>query len=319
LPIDNLVYAGATMTTPPRPFRLGTRGSPLALTQARMVVTALAAAHGWDEAAVEIVPIRTSGDRIQDRALAEVGGKALWTKELDRALLAGEIDFAVHSMKDVETIRPAEIVIAAMLPRADVRDRLIGARSLAELPPGARVGTSSPRRSAQVRHARRDAEIVLFRGNVDTRLAKLAAGEAEATLLASAGLDRLGRGEVGHPIPLEQMLPAPAQGAVGMETLAANSGMRALLEAIDDGSTHLCVSAERALLAALGADCRSPVAALAVEAGGSIRLRAEILSEDGGEVHAGDRLFADPAAAGALAGELLAGASARLKALFPGR
>ena len=305
-------------TAPTRPLRLGTRGSPLALTQARMVIAALRAAHGWDDGAVEIVTIRTSGDKIQDRALAEVGGKALWTKELDRALLDGEIDFAVHSMKDVETIRPAEIVIAAMLPRADVRDRLIGAESLAALPQGARVGTSSPRRSAQVRRARPDAEIVLFRGNVDTRLAKLASGEAEATLLAGAGLDRLGRSEIGYPIPTEEMLPAPAQGAVGIETLTADNEMRALLGAIDDTSTNACVTAERALLAALGADCRSPVAALAVRSGAGLHLRAEILTEDGSECRSGEAMLLQRGDAAVLAGRLLAGASPRLKALFTG-
>src|SRR5690348_1860581 len=165
------------------PFRLGTRGSPLALTQAHMVRDALAAAHALAPDAIEIVPIRTTGDKVQDRALEEIGGKALWTKELDRALLDGEIDAAVHSMKDVETIRPQEIAIAAMLPRADVCDRLIGADSIDALAQGAVLGTSSPRRAAQLRRLRPDLKIVLFRGNVDTRLAKLAAGEADATLL----------------------------------------------------------------------------------------------------------------------------------------
>lgn len=306
------------MTTQSQPLRLGTRGSPLALTQARMVIAALRAAHGWGEGAVEIVAIRTSGDRIQDRPLADVGGKALWTKELDRALLDGDIDFAVHSMKDVETIRPAEIVIAAMLPRADVRDRLIGVESLAALPTGARVGTSSPRRSAQVRRARPDAEIVLFRGNVDTRLAKLSAGEADATLLAGAGLDRLGRSDVGHPIETKEMLPAPAQGAVGIETLAARNDMRALLDAIDDSQTHACVRAERALLAALGADCRSPVAALAVRSGAGLHLRAEILTEDGSECRSGEAMLLQTGDAEALARRLLDGASPRLRALFTG-
>ena len=307
-----------TMSDPPRPLRLGTRGSPLALTQARMVIAALRAAHGWGDGAVEIVPIRTSGDQIQDRALAEVGGKALWTKELDRALIDGDIDCAVHSMKDVETIRPAEIIIAAMLPRADVRDRLIGVESLRALPLDARVGTSSPRRAAQVRRARPDAEIVLFRGNVDTRLAKLAAGEAEATLLAGAGLDRLGRTGIGHAIPTEEMLPAPAQGAVGIETLAGRDDMRALLGAIDDATTNACVSAERALLAPLGADCRSPVAALAVRSGAGLHLRAEILTEDGSEYRAGEALLLRTEDAAALAHRLLEGASPRLRALFTG-
>jgi hydroxymethylbilane synthase len=281
-----------------------------------MVAAALSAAHGWNDGAIEIVPIRTSGDRIQDRPLADVGGKALWTKELDRALLAGEIDFAVHSMKDVETIRPAQIIVAAMLPRADVRDRLIGAESLASLPRNARIGTSSPRRSAQLRRERPDVEIVLFRGNVDTRLAKLAAGEAEATLLAAAGLDRLGRPEVGTPIAVETMLPAPSQGAVGIETLAAGTDIRTLLAAIDHPETSLCVAAERALLAALGADCRAPVAGLATLEGGRIRLRAEIISEDGRECIADEAVFDAPDDAAALARDLLARASPSLRAHF---
>jgi hydroxymethylbilane synthase len=281
-----------------------------------MVAAALSAAHGWNDGAIEIVPIRTSGDRIQDRPLADVGGKALWTKELDRALLAGEIDFAVHSMKDVETIRPAQIIVAAMLPRADVRDRLIGAESLASLPRNARIGTSSPRRSAQLRRERPDVEIVLFRGNVDTRLARLAAGEAEATLLAAAGQAGQGRPEVGTPIAVETMLPAPSQGAVGIETLAAGTDIRALLAAIDHPETSLCVAAERALLAALGADCRAPVAGLATLEGGRIRLRAEIISEDGRECIADEAVFDAPDDAAALARDLLARASPSLRAHF---
>ncbi|WP_380873485.1 porphobilinogen deaminase [Sphingomonas sp. DBB INV C78] len=298
------------------PIRLGTRGSPLALTQARMVQTALRAAHGWPEDAIEIVAIKTSGDRIQDRALSEVGGKALWTKELDRALIDGEIHFAVHSMKDVETIRPAEIVIATMLPRADVRDRLIGAESLKALPAHAVIGTSSPRRSAQVRRARPDTTVTLFRGNVDTRLAKLAAGEADATLLAAAGLSRLDRPDVGNPIAVDEMLPAPAQGAVGIETLASNEAMVAALSAIDDVATSTCVRIERAFLAALAGDCKSPVAALAEMAGDSIRLRAEILTEDGAEHVAGERQIGGPDDAAGLAHELLDRASPALRSLF---
>jgi hydroxymethylbilane synthase len=284
-----------------------------------MVADSLRTAHGFGPEAIEIVPIRTTGDKVQDRALAEVGGKALWTKELDRALLDGEIDFAVHSMKDVETIRPVEIVIAAMPPRADVRDRLIGADSLAALPADARVGTSSPRRAAQVRRARPDAQILLFRGNVDTRLKKLADGEADATLLAAAGLDRLGRQGVGATIELDHMLPAPAQGAVGVEARADDAEMRALLAAIDHEATSLCVRAERALLAALSADCRSPVAALAEMAGlDGIRLRAEILSEDGALFEAGETSFAlgDADAPAALARLLLDRAPPLLRALF---
>lgn len=192
-------------------FTLGTRGSPLALAQARMVALALEQAHAWPSGSVHIVSVRTSGDRIQDRPLAEVGGKALWTKELDLALLGGETDCSVHSMKDVESDRPAALRIAAMLPRGDVRDRLIGAGTFEDLPHGAVVGTSSPRRAAQVRRIRPDVKTVSIRGNVDTRLAKREAGEVDATLLAAAGLDRLGRGEVGSPIALDVMLPAPAR------------------------------------------------------------------------------------------------------------
>ncbi|MGN6279316.1 MAG: hydroxymethylbilane synthase [Sphingomonas sp.] len=294
-------------------FRLGSRGSPLALVQARMTRDALAAAHGWAVDEIEIVTIRTTGDRVQDRALAEIGGKALWTKELDRALLAGEIDAAVHSMKDVETIRPAAIAIAALLPRADVRDRLIGAETLAALPQKAVVGTSSPRRRAQLLAARPDLEIVLFRGNVDTRLAKLAAGEVDATLLAAAGLDRLGRGEVGTAIPIETMLPAPAQGAVGIECHAEDETVRALLSAIDHPSTHRAVAIERAFLTALGADCHSPVAALA--SADIERLDAALYSPNGADVVAGSGDFSTQGAA-ALARTLLDRAPAAIRELF---
>lgn len=295
-------------------LKLGTRGSPLALTQAYMVRDALLAVHGWEEDAVEIVTVTTTGDVVQDRPLAEIGGKALWTKELDRALDAGTIDLAVHSMKDVETIRPAEIVIAAMLARADVRDRLIGADSIDALAEGARVGTSSPRRAAQLRRLRPDLRIVMFRGNVDTRLAKLAAGEADATLLAAAGLDRLARRDIGAAIPLEIMLPAPAQGAVGVECLASRDDLRALLAAIGDTQTQRCVMAERAFLYALGADCHSPVAALATFEDDQLRLRGEILSEDGSLHVAGMAQGEWPGAT--LAADLLAAAPAPLRALF---
>ena len=299
---------------------LGTRGSPLALVQAHMVQAALCAAHGWAEDDVMIVPIRTTGDRVQDRALAEIGGKALWTKELDRALLDGEIDCAVHSMKDVETIRPDVIQIAAMLPRADVRDRLIGAASIEALPQGARVGTSSPRRAAQLCRLRPDLQPMLFRGNVDTRLAKLAAGEVDATLLAAAGLDRLGRAEIGAAIPTDVMLPAPAQGAVGIEARAADSRMLDWLAAISHAPTLACVLLERALLAALHADCHSPVAGLATLEGDRVTIRAELLSEDGsahvtGSMH-GD--IADPGIAASLAEDLLTRAPPSVRRLFAG-
>ncbi|UUL81992.1 hydroxymethylbilane synthase [Sphingomonas qomolangmaensis] len=300
------------------PFRIGTRGSPLALTQANMVRALLAAAHDRDPLDFEIVPIRTTGDRVQDRPLAEIGGKALWTKELDRALLDGEIDCAVHSLKDVETIRPDAIALRAILPRADVRDRLVGAASIDDLPHGARIGTSSPRRAAQMRKLRPDLVIVPFRGNVDTRIGKLAADEADATLLAAAGLERLGRDDVGVAIPLDQMLPAPSQGAIGIEVRAADADAIATVAAIDDPDTHACVMVERALLAALQADCHSPVAALARIEGGRITLSAELLSEDGGAHVAGRIEGTGPAIAADLARDLLARAPEPVRQRFGG-
>jgi hydroxymethylbilane synthase len=309
-----------TAPTPAAPFRLGSRGSPLALAQAAMTRAALIAAHGWPDEAVRIVTITTSGDRIQDRALAELGGKALWTKELDRALLDGEIDCAVHSMKDVETIRPARIALAAMLPRAAVEDRLIGAPSIDALKDGALIGTSSPRRAAQLKALRPDLRTTLLRGNVATRLARVEAGDVDATLLAAAGLNRLGQGDVGATIPVETMLPAAAQGAVGIECRADDARARALLAAIDDAATHLCVLAERAFLLGLGGNCHSPVAALATFGAGGLDLRAQILSEDGSEqVCAAAGLpggMGDAEAAQALAAHMLERASPRLRALF---
>ncbi len=303
------------------PFRLGSRGSPLALAQAALVRDALVAAHGLAAEDVAIVPIRTTGDEVQDRPLAEIGGKALWTKEIDRALAEGKIDFAVHSMKDVETIRPAAIVIAATLPRGDVRDRLIGAESIEALPEGAWIGTSSPRRAAQLLYLRRDLRIETLRGNVATRLAAVEAGKIDATLLAAAGLDRLGHDEIGAAIALETLLPAPQQGAIGIETLGARGDLRDLLAAIDDAATHRCIAAERALLETLGADCHSPVAALARIEGGVMTIAAQLLSNDGVEAVSGKREAAvDDGEAGAmaLAGELLGQAGAALRGLFAG-
>lgn len=279
------------MTSPARPLRLGTRASPLAMAQAYLVRDALLAAHGWREDAIEIRSMVATGDRIQDRALAEVGGKALWTKELEAALIAGDVDFAVHSMKDVETECPPEFALAAMLPRADVRDRLVGAASIEALPQGARLGTSAPRRGAQMLRLRPDLEILLLRGNVQTRLAKLERGEVDATLLASAGLERLGMHDIGVPIAVEALLPAPAQGAIGIEILAENAAVRALLAPINHAPTWACVMAERALLSGLAGDCRSPVAALAVMEGGMIHLKAEIYSPDGAQIEAGEAVF----------------------------
>ncbi|WP_019052271.1 hydroxymethylbilane synthase [Sphingobium xenophagum] len=303
-----------------RPLRLGTRGSPLALAQARMTARALCDTHGWPDSAVAIVTVQTSGDRIQDRALAEIGGKALWTKELDRALAEGDIDFAVHSMKDVETLRPAAMRIAAMLPRADVRDKLVGADSFDALPDNPVVGTSSPRRAAQVARLRPDATITLFRGNVATRLAKLAAGEVHATLLAAAGLDRLGQGDVGITIPVDMMLPAPSQGAVGIETLVDNEAVLAALAAISDADTFDCVMAERNVLMGLGGTCHSPIAALALVDGDRLHLRAEIISPSGQETVRDEARIDrhDSDAAQAMGRSLLDRASPALRSLFEG-
>jgi len=314
--------ASIPLPTPARPLRIGTRASPLALAQANMAAAALIAAHGLDLAAIEIVPMTATGDRIQDRALAEVGGKALWTRELDAALDAGDIDIAVHSLKDVETIRDPRFALVAMLERADPRDRLVvreglDARAIADLPPGARLGTSSPRRAAQVRRLRPDIETTLLRGNVATRLGKVAAGDVDATLLAAAGLDRLAMHDVGAVIPIDLLLPAASQGAIGIECRADDAAVRALLAAVDHAPTHSAVAAERAFLAALGGDCRSPVAAHAHwRDDGTLRLDAEIYSEDGAEHVAGHALVVGDAAAGDLARRLLGEAPESVRRLF---
>lgn len=303
--------------TQPR-FTLGTRGSPLALAQAHMVAAALETAHGWPQGSVAIHTVKTSGDRIQDRPLAEVGGKALWTKELDLALLARETDASVHSMKDVESERPDALTIAAMLARADVRDRLIGAQSLHDLPHAALVGTSSPRRKAQLLRNRPDLNIISIRGNVDTRLAKCAGGEVNATLLAAAGLDRLGRPDVGAAIPLNQMLPAPAQGAVGIECRTDDVMTAKLLAAINDPQTYDAVSAERAFTRALNGTCHSPVAALALVEGDELTLTVEVLSEDGNEHLTDDRRFGrgDVIGPAQMADALMARAPDSIRRLF---
>ncbi|MEO9470303.1 hydroxymethylbilane synthase [Parasphingorhabdus sp.] len=301
-----------------RPLRLGTRQSPLALVQAEMAAKAIVDAQGWHAEQVELVPMIASGDKILDRALADAGGKALWTKELDRALFSGEIDCAVHSMKDVETIRPEEFVIAAMLERADIHDRLIGAESIAALPDRAIVGTASPRRKAQLLRLRADLDIRLIRGNVQTRLGKIESGEFAATLLAAAGLDRLEMENIGHEISNEIMLPAPAQGAIGIETLCEAQSIRALLATISSEPTFRAVMAERAFLAELAADCHSPVAASAAVTGDRVNLRGEILLPDGSE-HVSDKAEFDSddgKAPGQLARSLLDRASAELKAVF---
>ena len=305
---------------PNRPLRLGTRRSPLALAQAEEARARLIAAHDLTESDVELVTVVASGDRVQDRPLAEIGGKALWTKELDAWLLAGEIDFAVHSAKDVETIRPAGIAIAAILPREDVRDVLLGAASIVSLPQGARVGTSAPRRAAQLLHARPDCRVVPIRGNVATRIAKLAAGEADATFLAAAGLNRLGETGTGHPLPAENWLPAPGQAAIAIECRADNDKMRGLLSAIDHAPSRRTVLAERALLAALGGNCHSAVAVLTGEDKGDLVMRAVLFSPDGAErIEEEARFSADDAMAPTrLAETLLARAPDAIAVHFTG-
>jgi hydroxymethylbilane synthase len=264
-------------------LRLGTRGSPLALAQARKVAAAIETSQRWPDGWVQIVEIKTSGDKIQDRPLAEIGGKALWTKELDRALLEGEVDFCVHSMKDVESVRPKSIHIAAVRPRGDVRDRIVGAESIDKLKDGARVGTSSPRRAAQLRRLRPDLEIVPLRGNVETRLKKVEAGEVDATLLSAAGLKRLDI-VAGTAIPTEILLPAPGQAVIGMECRTNDTRTQSVLTSVNNEITYNCVMAERAFTRALGATCHSPVAAFCAFEDGDLRLRVQLFSEDGSEM-----------------------------------
>ena len=303
--------------TSDRPLRIGTRRSPLAMAQAEMTMAAIKQAHNMPDDAVILVPMLATGDKIQGRPLAEIGGKALWTKELERALIDDQIDIAVHSMKDVETVRADIFNISAMLPRADVRDRLIGAGSIEALPSGARVGTSSPRRAAQLQRLRPDLKIVPLRGNVATRLAHIAAGDADATLLAAAGLDRLGMSDVGHGLSLEQFLPAASQGAVGIDRLSSRLDLIPLLAAINDDPTFAAVIAERKLLEAIGGNCHSPIAAFAQVEGGQIRLKAEIFTGDGGEMESGEIVFdTDTDGPAQLAADLLGRASTELRAIF---
>src|SRR5690606_26523774 len=245
---QTLARASTPMADTPL-LKLGTRRSPLAMAQAEETRARLCAIHGWQAEAIELVPVVASGDKVQDRPLADIGGKALWTRELDGWLHEGLIDAAVHSLKDVETWRPDTLTIAAILPRADKRDVLIGAASLSALPEGAVIGTSAPRRAAQALHARPDCRVTMFRGNVATRLAKLAAGEADATFLAAAGLLRLGEAGTGHPLPLSDWLSAPAQGAIAIECRANDAPTRDRLGAIDHAQSRAEVTAERTLLA----------------------------------------------------------------------
>ncbi|MEY4982681.1 MAG: hypothetical protein RIR62_947 [Pseudomonadota bacterium] len=304
------------LPTPDAPLKIGTRGSPLALWQAHETRRCLMAAFALPEAAFEIVVIKVTGDQILDKPLKEIGGKGLFTREIEEALLAGGIDIAVHSMKDMPTQQPEGLVLDCYLERQDVRDGFVSpaVASLAELPQGAVVGSSSLRRRAQLRLRRPDLQLVEFRGNVQTRMKKLEDGVAVATFLAMAGLNRLGMAHVARSaIAPEEMLPAVAQGAIGIERRAADARMEWMLSAIHDGPTGQRLAAERAMLARLDGSCETPIAGLAVLEGGTLWLRGEILRPDGSESITGERrgTIADGAAMGHdLADELLGRAPA---------
>ncbi|ABR61795.1 hydroxymethylbilane synthase [Sinorhizobium medicae] len=291
-----------------KPFRIGTRGSPLALAQTHETRDRLAAAHGLPVEMFEIVTLSTKGDRITDRSLAEIGGKGLFTEELEQQLLSGDLDFAVHSSKDMTTKLPDGLFLSAFLPREDVRDAFVGrsATRLAELPQGATVGSSSLRRQALIRRLRPDVNVITYRGQVETRLRKLAEGQVDGTLLAYAGLRRLGMAHV--PTELldpESFPPAPAQGAICIEARLGDDRINALLSAVDDPRTHEAVSCERGFLATLDGSCRTPIAGYAQSDGARIRFSGMILTPDGTTCHRieTDGRTADAAALGREAGE----------------
>jgi len=291
-------------------LRLGTRGSPLALIQANQVRDALIAAH--PSLQVEIVIIRTTGDKVQDRPLSEIGGKGLFTREIEDGLLGGTLDIAVHSAKDMLPVLPDGLMLAAFMEREDPRDALVapsGCPRIADLPGGGTVGTVALRRKALLLHMRPDLRTVPIRGNVDTRLRKLDEGVAQALLLARAGLNRLGRGAVGVPVPVEDMLPAVGQGAICVECRSADGATRDLLSAINHAATETCVRAEFAMQAVLEGSCRTPIAGYAVLADGGLWLRALIARPDGSELIAAERRGApsDALALGEDAGRELRG------------
>lgn len=303
---------------------IGTRGSPLALAQANDVRAQLARAHGVDAGRIAIRVIRTSGDAIQDRALSEAGGKGLFTKEIEEALLAGGIDLAVHSSKDVPTFLPDATWLSAFLPREDPRDAFISPRaaSLAALPAGAVVGTASLRRQAMVLRARPDLRVEVMRGNVETRLRKLAEGEADATLLALAGLRRLGLEDKATGIfGIDEFLPAVGQGAIAIESRRDDDRVNALVAAIADPDTDVALSAERAFLALLDGSCRTPIGGHCRVIGERIHFRGQIISPDGREAFETTREGArtDAAALGVdAARELRARAGEKFFTLFSG-
>ena len=299
------------LPTPAHPFKIGTRGSPLALWQAHEVRRCLMAAYSLPETAFEIVVIKVTGDQILDKALKEIGGKGLFTREIEDALLDGGIDIAVHSMKDMPTVQPAGLILDCYLPREDVRDGFVSpaVAGLMDLPQGVTVGSSSLRRRAQLAHRRPDLKLVEFRGNVQTRMKKLEDGVAVATFLAMAGLNRLGMAQHAKPIAVTEMLPAVAQGAIGVERRLADPRAEAMLAAIHHTPTGQQLAAERGFLARLDGSCETPIAGLAVLEGSTLWLRGEILRPDGTRVIAGELRgpVADAAAIGAaLADELLA-------------
>jgi hydroxymethylbilane synthase len=275
-----------TVPTPNDPLKIGTRGSPLALAQAFETRARLMAAFDLPEAAFEIVVIKVTGDAVQDRPLKEIGGKGLFTREIEEDLLAGKIHIAVHSMKDMPVLQPEGLLIDTYLPREDPRDAFVSPLfpTLDALQSGAVVGTSSLRRKAQLLHARPDLSVVEFRGNVQTRLKKLADGVAQCTFLAMAGLNRLNIPDVpATPISADTMLPAVAQGAIGIERRADDSNTAALLEAIHDLQTGQQLAAERAFLTALDGSCETPIAGLAELNGDTLRLRGQVLRPDGSD------------------------------------
>lgn len=300
-----------TLPTPANPFNIGTRGSPLALAQAHETRSRLCAAFDLPPDAFAIQIISTAGDRIIDRPLKEIGGKGLFTREIEDAMLAGAIDIAVHSMKDMPTLQPDGLLLDTYLPREDVRDAFISlsAPSLGDLPDGSVVGTSSLRRQAQLRLRRPDLKVVEFRGNVQTRLKKLGDNVAEATFLAMAGLKRLKMDEVPRAaIEPDDMLPAVAQGAIGIERRKDDMRAADMLAAVHDGPTGQRLIAERAFLAALDGSCETPIAGLAELEGGNLRLRGEVLRPDGSDAIGDDVtvLIEDGAKAGqAMAAKLL--------------
>jgi hydroxymethylbilane synthase len=288
-------------------LRIGTRGSPLALAQAAMVRARLAAAHGLALERIEVVTIRTTGDMVRDRPLSEIGGKGLFTKEIEEALAAGDVDLAVHSAKDMPTVLPPGLIISAVLPREDARDVFISrkASSLRELPAGAVVGTASLRRQALVKRLRPDLKVVPFRGNVETRLRKLDAGEVDATLLALAGLKRLGLADKATAtLDAEEFIPAVGQGIIAIETREDDATTRTLLAAIDHADSMTALITERAFLAVLDGSCRTPIAGHATLHDGALQFRGLIARPDGSEVVETARAgaVADAAALGADAG-----------------